>query len=67
MPQTGMAVFDEYDWSKFVAPPIFYGNYGGDVNVDPLDNPLLQAFLDQTDGSQDESNLVGTEHTEFVI
>jgi proline utilization trans-activator len=67
IPPTGIAVLDEYDWSKFVYPPGFGGNYGGEVHVDPLDNPLLQAFLDHTDGSQDETELLGAEHIDFVI
>ncbi|EOA85984.1 uncharacterized protein SETTUDRAFT_110961 [Exserohilum turcica Et28A] len=67
IPRTGIAVLDEYDWSKFMFPPGFGGNYRGEVNVDPLDNPLLQAFLDHTDGSQNEINLIGAEHIDFLI
>jgi proline utilization trans-activator len=60
IPHMGIAVLGESDWSKFVFPPGLGGNYGGEVDVDPLDNPLLQAFLDHTDGSQDENDLIGS-------
>ena len=67
---TGGPVLDEYDWSKLAIPPSFYDGYDeagvGVVMADPLDNPLLQAFLDHTDGSMDENTLLRPEGMEFM-
>ncbi|KAH5152991.1 hypothetical protein HBH69_131510 [Parastagonospora nodorum] len=71
IPSAGSVTLDEYDWSRFIIPSNFYTSFedagGGNLTVDPLDHPLLQTFLDNTDGSQDENNLVGAEHMEFVL
>lgn len=63
------AVLDEYDWSKFMLPPNFSGTYDEEafgVIGDPLDNPLLQAFLDSATGGQ-EGHQVSPEHIGYIL
>ncbi|KAK8038214.1 hypothetical protein PG994_014981 [Apiospora phragmitis] len=63
------AVLDEYDWSKFMIPPNPYGGYEEEavgLTADPLDNPLLQAFLDPTNGSQ-EGHHISPEHIGSIL
>ncbi|KAH7025159.1 fungal-specific transcription factor domain-containing protein [Microdochium trichocladiopsis] len=65
MASIGVPTADEYDWGKFVIPPFSYGTFeeaNGDVSVDPLDNPLLQAFLDHADSSPNESHSMSAVH-----
>lgn len=63
LPITGWHDLDDYDWTKLLIPSSFYNNYEemalGTVTADPLDNPLLQAFLDHTEGGSGG----GDEHT----
>lgn len=71
-PPSGLSDLDDYDWSQFVIPPSFYPNYddatvAGAMAADPLDNPLLQAFLDNADGSRDENTLFETEEMDFMM
>jgi hypothetical protein len=66
----GAAVLDDYDWSKFMIPPNPYGSYDETdigVTVDPLDNPLLQAFLDPTNGSQEDGHHLSPEQIGFIL
>ncbi|KAK7219730.1 hypothetical protein V2G26_007733 [Clonostachys chloroleuca] len=64
-PQSGISDFEAYDWNNFLPPNSADGNYEdggiGHTVVDPLDNPLLQAFLDTTDASWDENLGLTTE------
>ncbi|KAK7418126.1 hypothetical protein QQX98_004101 [Neonectria punicea] len=71
-PPSGLAELDDYDWSKFVIPTSLYTTYDetagmGTISADPLDNPLLQAFLDHTDGSREENTIFNTEDVDFML
>ncbi|KAH6879538.1 fungal-specific transcription factor domain-containing protein [Thelonectria olida] len=63
--------FDSYDWGNFLIPSWFYPSYDdastGNITGDPLDNPLLQAFLDHTDASMDGDSLLTAEEMGFVL
>lgn len=63
--------FENYDWSNFLVPSAPVENYDwtglGNVYVDPLDNPLLQTFLDHTDASWDEHLGLSTEDRSYVL
>lgn len=65
------AIWDDYDWSRLVMAPSFYNNLdevaAGAVTADPLDDPLLQAFLDHTEGSRDECTHLDTEDMGFIV
>ncbi|KAK2008585.1 hypothetical protein LZ32DRAFT_631504 [Colletotrichum eremochloae] len=64
------AVLEEYDWSKFLIPSNLAGSYddeAGGVTADPLDNPLLQAFLDPANGGQDGGHHLSPEDIGFIL
>lgn len=67
----GSSEFDNYDWSNFLIPNSFYPTCdetdGATITADPLDNPLLQAFLDHTDGSLDEPSVLHAGEMGFVL
>lgn len=67
----GFADADGFEWSNLVIPncdDATFADFGlGNASVDPLDNPLLQAFLDHTDGSLENEMGLSLEETEFVI
>lgn len=71
-PPSEFVGMDDYDWGKFVIPPSFYATYDeaaavGTITADPLDNPLLQAFLDHADGGEDENTLFNTDEMDFMM
>lgn len=71
-PPSELPELEDHDWGKFIIPPSFYANYDetavvGTITADPLDNPLLQAFLDHTDGGRDENTLFGSEALDFML
>lgn len=70
-PPSGATDFDNYDWGNFLLPTSFATNYdevvAGNMATDPLDNPLLQAFLDHTDASREESSVLNVEEMGFVL
>jgi proline utilization trans-activator len=62
-PPSASAEFDDYDWSNLLLPHSFYANFdeeqaaAGNITADPLDNPILQAFLEGTDTSLDGNSV----------
>ncbi|KAH7322457.1 fungal-specific transcription factor domain-containing protein [Stachybotrys elegans] len=64
--------FDDYDWGNFFIPP-FNANYdqqeATNVNIvtEPLDNPLLQAFLDYTDAGTEGNPGTASDETGFML
>jgi proline utilization trans-activator len=69
---SGFSDFENYDWGNFFPPTAADltgdGNGGGNTSGDPLDNPVLQAFLDTTDASWDENlGLTSEEIGGYVI
>ena len=62
--------FENDDWSNFLVPSTAVENYDwtglGNICVDPLDNPLLQTFLDHTDTSWDDSLGLSNEDRSYV-
>ncbi|ETN44798.1 uncharacterized protein HMPREF1541_09673 [Cyphellophora europaea CBS 101466] len=61
---------NNYDWNTFLAPSDPLANYdwsGTGPAVDPLDNPLLQTFLDHTDASWDESLGLTNEDMDLLL
>ncbi|KFA77542.1 hypothetical protein S40288_08693 [Stachybotrys chartarum IBT 40288] len=65
IPPPGSGDFNDYDWSNFLIPQSYYAGYdgvaAGTITADPLDNPLLQAFLDHTDASREENPVFDAE------
>ncbi|EXJ96504.1 hypothetical protein A1O1_01630 [Capronia coronata CBS 617.96] len=58
--------FDSYDWNDFPMPDLATYDWTGlgRVIVDPLDNPMLQTFLDHADTTWDENmDVIGAEIT----
>ncbi|KAL1875711.1 hypothetical protein VTK73DRAFT_9900 [Phialemonium thermophilum] len=71
-PVLGPPDLDDYDWSQFVIPHSLDSTSDHDgpcaaMTGDPLDNPLLQAFLDNSDGGRDENNLFNTDDIFFML
>ncbi|KAL2817019.1 fungal-specific transcription factor domain-containing protein [Aspergillus cavernicola] len=70
-PPPGPMELDNYDWSTFLMPPSFSSNYDDAMprttTADPLDSPLLQAFLDHTDVERDEDSVMNVEEMGFVL
>ncbi|KAL1861096.1 hypothetical protein Plec18170_001611 [Paecilomyces lecythidis] len=70
IPPSGLGDFDDYDWSNFLVPQSSYTNYdeaaAETITADPLDNPLLQAFLD-SDAARDENSMFNAEDMGFVL
>lgn len=68
---TGSADFNDYDWSNLLLPHSFYANYdevaARTITADPLDNPLLQAFLEDTDASMDGNSVFQADQMGFVL
>lgn len=64
------AGLEEYDWSKFLIPSNLTGSYddeAGGVTADPLDNPLLQAFLDPANSGQGGGPHLSPEDIGFIL
>jgi hypothetical protein len=59
LPPLGNLDFENYDWNDFPIADANFTNYDwtgqGRVTMDPLDNPMLQTFLDHTDTGWEES------------
>ncbi|EXJ78926.1 hypothetical protein A1O3_08426 [Capronia epimyces CBS 606.96] len=59
LPPLGSSDFENYDWDDFAVPDANFASYDwtglGRVTVDPLDNPMLQTFLDHADATWDEN------------
>ncbi|TPX11308.1 uncharacterized protein E0L32_001126 [Thyridium curvatum] len=70
-PPPGTLGLDNYDWSNFFMPNSFYPSYDGEepetMTADPLDNPLLQAFLDHTDASREDNPSLSIEEMGYVL
>lgn len=72
VPPSGLADFDEYDWSNLLIPHPSNIDYddavgGGTISADPLDNPLLQAFLEGTDTSRDDNSVFQADQMGFIL
>lgn len=71
VPPSGSADLDDYDWSNLLLPHSFYANYdevtARTITADPLDNPLLQAFLEDTDVAMDESSVFQADQMGFIL
>lgn len=64
------AALDDYDWSKFLIPPNPDGSFDEEaagITGDPLDNPLLQAFLDPSNASHEDGHLLSPENVGFAL
>ncbi|RKL43114.1 hypothetical protein BFJ72_g4527 [Fusarium proliferatum] len=66
---------NDYDWTKFLIPSSLYSNSydeilaSGTITADPLDSPLLQAFLDYAEGGStggDENAIIGID-SDFML
>ncbi|KAF5715802.1 transcriptional regulatory [Fusarium globosum] len=66
---------NDYDWTKFLIPSSLYSNSydeilaSGAITADPLDSPLLQAFLDYAEGGStggDENAIFGID-SDFML
>ncbi|RSM12340.1 hypothetical protein CEP52_002557 [Fusarium oligoseptatum] len=72
---SGFAECDAHEWNNMVFPeslvgpgPSFDEAGPGHFAVDPLDNPLLQAFLDHTESNSRDENLgVDVEGMGFIL
>ncbi|KAL4951897.1 fungal-specific transcription factor domain-containing protein [Aspergillus filifer] len=70
-PPTLAMDLDGFDWSSFLMPGSFNGTSTSDsalprpMTVDPLDSPLLQAFLD--DPNVDRGSMMNAEEMGFLL